>query len=243
MFTEDDLLGGAVRIRQPERGYRVTSDAVLLAALTPLHAQQQILDLGTGYGQVAICLLARQTDLRVTGLELMPEAAALARQNAALNGVTERFSIVSGDVRSYDGQGQFDCVVSNPPYRDADTHTPSPDPIKAAATVLQQPLTVWTACARRALREEGALVMIIDARQESDLLRACASNGFGNVQSLPLLSFAEAALPKRVVVHARLGGSAPPQRLPGLVLHESGGGFRPEIRNVLAKVGALSPWL
>ncbi len=236
--TEDDLLGGAVRIRQPERGYRVTSDAVILAALTPVTAGQRVLELGTGYGQVAICLLAREPSLQVTGLELMEEAATLARSNAALNHMEDRFAVVTGSVVDFDGAGGFDVVVSNPPYRTAHTHTASPDLLKAAATVLQQPLALWVTCARRALKPEGRLVMILDARQEAEALDACTRNAISIVQILPLLSF-DAAPAKRIVLHASTGTTASVTKLPGLVLHHSDGSWRPELVAVLAKVGAL----
>jgi tRNA1(Val) A37 N6-methylase TrmN6 len=237
-ITEDDLLGGAVRLCQPERGYRVTSDAVILAALTPVIAGQRVLELGTGYGQVALCLLAREPSLQVTGLELMEEAAALARHNAALNHREDLFSVVIGSVVDFDGAGGFDVVVSNPPYRTARTHTASPDPLKAAATVLQQPLALWVACARRALKPEGKLVMILDARQEAEALAACTRNALPNVQILPLLSF-DAAPAKRIVLHASSDAIARVTKLSGLVLHHANGSWRPELVDVLAKAGAL----
>ncbi|PPR19536.1 MAG: hypothetical protein CFH40_02259, partial [Alphaproteobacteria bacterium MarineAlpha10_Bin3] len=50
----DKLLGGQVRLRQPESGYRVAIDPVLLAAATPAVAGQ-VLDVGTGVGAAALC--------------------------------------------------------------------------------------------------------------------------------------------------------------------------------------------
>lgn len=239
-ITEDDLLGGAVRIRQPARGYRVTSDAVLLAALTPVKPEQCVLEMGTGYGQVALCLLAREPSLRITGLELMDAAADLARENAALNGRSDCLSVIGGSVETYDGQHAFDVVMSNPPYRPATTHTPSPDPIKAAATVLQHPLPHWAACAARALTPEGHLVMILDSRQEADAVAACDLAELGDIQILPLLSFAGSDA-KRIVLHACRGVSQL-RFLPGLVMHEDDSSWRAEIKAVLMTPGALHPW-
>lgn len=239
-ITEDDLLGGAVRIRQPARGYRVTSDAVLLAALTPVQSGQRVLEMGTGYGQVALCLLARAPDLQVTGLELMAAAAALARENAALNGWGDHLFIVEGSVETYDGQHDFDVVVCNPPYRPATTHTPSPDPIKAAATVLQQPLPHWAACAARALAPTGHLVMILDARQEAAAVDACIQADLGQIQILPLASFSGDKA-KRILLLARYGGGAL-SRLPDLVMHEADSSWRAEIKDILMAPKALHPW-
>ena len=57
--TEDRLLGGKVRLRQPRDGYRAAIDPVLLAASVPAKPGERVLDLGTGAGAAALCLMAR----------------------------------------------------------------------------------------------------------------------------------------------------------------------------------------
>jgi tRNA1(Val) A37 N6-methylase TrmN6 len=136
-------LGGAIRLRHPAKGYRITSDSVILASLVPLPLGCRGLELGTGYGQVSLCLIARESSLHMTGLELMPQAAELARQNARLNKMSANFEIIEGDVATYGFSPVYDFVVANPPYRLAEGHTASPDPVKAAATVEQVPLLCW----------------------------------------------------------------------------------------------------
>src|SRR5215831_151055 len=96
--TEDALLGGRVRLLQPERGYRVAVDAVLLAAAVEARAGQRVLDLGAGVGAVGLCLAARAPDCRIVGIELQPALAALAQRNAALNGVDERVRTIIHDL-------------------------------------------------------------------------------------------------------------------------------------------------
>ncbi|SVE43912.1 uncharacterized protein METZ01_LOCUS496766, partial [marine metagenome] len=49
-LTEDKLLGGRVRFRQPASGYRVAIDPVLLASAVPAVSGSRVLDLGTGVG-------------------------------------------------------------------------------------------------------------------------------------------------------------------------------------------------
>ena len=48
--TEDAILGGRLRLRQPERGHRVGHDAILLAAACPASAGERVVDLGAGVG-------------------------------------------------------------------------------------------------------------------------------------------------------------------------------------------------
>lgn len=99
-FTTDDFLGGKVRLRQPVDGYRATSDAVLLAAAVEAAGAARILDVGCGSGAVALCAAARCPNARITGIELQPEMAALARENIRLNELNERIDIVEADIRT-----------------------------------------------------------------------------------------------------------------------------------------------
>ncbi|MBF0374243.1 MAG: methyltransferase, partial [Alphaproteobacteria bacterium] len=49
-FTDDTLLDGRVRLRQPTHGYRAAIDPVFLAAAVPAGAGQRVLDAGCGAG-------------------------------------------------------------------------------------------------------------------------------------------------------------------------------------------------
>ena len=68
-FTTDDFLGGKIKLRQPVKGYRATSDAVLLAAAADPQPGQKILDAGAGTAAVGLCLAARCRTLRSTELK------------------------------------------------------------------------------------------------------------------------------------------------------------------------------
>ena len=76
---------------QPVGGYRAAVDPVLLAASVPIQDGDRVLDLGCGAGAIALCLLARVTDLLVTGIEQAPEMCDLAERNAALNNASDFF--------------------------------------------------------------------------------------------------------------------------------------------------------
>ena len=57
--TEDAVLGGRLRLRQPKRGHRVGHDAILLAASCPARAGDAVVDLGAGVGAAGLALAAR----------------------------------------------------------------------------------------------------------------------------------------------------------------------------------------
>src|SRR5229473_3780911 len=76
-FTDDAVLGGRLRLRQPARGHRVGHDAILLAAACPARAGERVVDLGAGVGAAGLALAARVPDATVTLVEIDPELAAL----------------------------------------------------------------------------------------------------------------------------------------------------------------------
>ncbi|VTP76899.1 peptide chain release factor N(5)-glutamine methyltransferase [Haemophilus influenzae] len=84
----------------------------------------RILDLGTGTGAIALALASelssicqkRQISLEIIGVDLMPDVVALAKSNAERNKLNVQFL----QSRWFENiTGQFNLIVSNPPYIDA----------------------------------------------------------------------------------------------------------------------------
>ena len=109
-----------LRIIQDPARFCFGMDAVLLSAYVQMKKARRGLDLGTGNGIIPI-LLSDRTDCRhLTGLEIQPASADLARRSLALNGLEERISIVQGDIKEADrifAAASFDFITCNPPYR------------------------------------------------------------------------------------------------------------------------------
>jgi len=82
-------------------------------------APARIADLGTGSGAIALALAAQFQESSVTAVEISPEAAALARENADASKAGDRVQIVVGDWKSVLASGEFDLIVANPPYLSA----------------------------------------------------------------------------------------------------------------------------
>lgn len=226
---EDLLLGGKVRLLQPESGLRASSDAVLLAASVAADPGARVLELGSGSGAVALCLAARRPDLIISGWEYQADLVALAQRSAALNGWAERVRFDQRDVlaplRPEEGRG-WDNVVSNPPFHDGDGTDPSADPQRRRA-MMEADLTGWLRCAAHLLGHRGRLTLIFRA-DRLDVLLVALRRDFGGISVLPL--WPRTGQPaKRVLVQARRGSRAPLTLLPGLVLHGEGNSYRPDI--------------
>jgi len=122
--TDDALLGGRLRYRQPAVGYRVGLEAPLLAAFSLRPGRRPprvVVDLASGPGAVGLCLSVRLPSARLLLVERDPHHASLARDNVALNNLGPRALVFERDAAGCDealGRGVADLVVSNPPWFD-----------------------------------------------------------------------------------------------------------------------------
>lgn len=220
--VENALLGGRVRLRQPARGYRAGMDAALLAAAAPAEPGQRVIEAGCGAGAVLMQIAARRPGVALTGLERDPAMAALARDNATLNGAEA--TIVTGDVaagfRSL-GLPPFDWAVSNPPFFDDPGALREPSPGKRGAWMADDGLAAWTEFLLKAVREGGRIVVIHRADRLADLL-ALLGQTAGSFAVRGIHPYADEPA-KRVLVSAVKTGKAPLRLLPPLVLHDRSG--------------------
>lgn len=234
-ISEDALLKGRVRFLQPVTGYRAAIDPVLLAATAPAEPGMKVLDLGCGAGAIALCLLARVPELEVHGLEAAPEMLDLARRNAALNCWETRFLPMGGRVEALPdafARGDFDLVVTNPPYLDAVRADPSESALKSAAHIEAEAVPAdWIEAAYKALRHKGHLAMVQRADRLGDLLPPLARR-FGGIEIHPLYPKLGRDA-RRVILRARKGVRTPLTLSAGLVLHNMDGSFAPEVAAAL----------
>jgi release factor glutamine methyltransferase len=91
----------------------------ILDVVLPMFAEHEafnVLDLGVGSGAVLLAILAERPAARGLGVDVSEEAIAVARENAANLGLAGRAALMRGDWTTGLDGGQFDLVVSNPPY-------------------------------------------------------------------------------------------------------------------------------
>ncbi len=205
----DALLASRLKFIQPQKGYRFSVDAVLLAGFARLEPGWRVLDLGSGVGVLCVLLAWAEPRLQLTALEIQPELARLTLRNAALNQVQDRLAVFEGDLRRPDlfPAESFDAVVVNPPFRPLGAGRLSPDEQKNKARhELTASLAEWTSAAARWLRAGGRLFVVYPVWRLTALLSRLEGVGL---------------TPKRLrLAYARPGG---PGRL-ALVEAVSGGG-------------------
>lgn len=104
-----DTAGGVFSRRGLDDGTEYLIDR---AAMPP--SRGTALDLGCGWGALAIALATRSPDLRVWAVDINERAVALTRQNATRNGLTNITALAAAEIPA---DLTFDVIWSNPPIR------------------------------------------------------------------------------------------------------------------------------
>lgn len=238
-LTDDTLLGGRVKIRQPESGYRAAIDPVLLAAAVPAHGRERVIDVGCGTGAAMFCLAARVPTVDVTGLEIQSQLSKLAHESIALNGWELRARIMPGDLALLSDivcAQPFDIVMTNPPFV-ADGTAPPDASVAIAHRESHLDLAAWIKQSLKLLKSNGRIVVIHRADRLSELL-AALHPACGDIKILPIAP-REGEPAKRVIVDAGKGRKSPDVLRPPLVLHGANGRFTPQADAVLFHAAAL----
>jgi tRNA1(Val) A37 N6-methylase TrmN6 len=224
--SEDAVLGGRLRLRQPLTGHRVGHDAILLAAATGGRAGEHAVEFGAGVGAAGLALAARVAGLKVTLAEIDPALGALAAGNARLNRLDDRVDALTLDVEDTQAlaasglkAGGIDRVLMNPPFHDATRQNLSPDPGRRLAHAAAPGLLPrWIGSAAWLLKPQGVLTLIWRADALADVQSALAGE-FGGIAVLPVYPRPEAPA-IRVLVRAVKSGGGAAVTFPGLTLND-----------------------
>ena len=239
--TQDALLGGRLKFRQPRDGYRAGMDAALLAAACDAKAGERVLDVGCGAGAVMLAAAARRPEALFVGLERDASALALARTNIDLNGLGDRVGATACDIAapfSKLGLAVFDAALANPPFFDDRASLRGPAAAKDGAWIADAGLEGWIGFLIKSVREGGAITLIHRADRLGDILRLFAPK-IGSLQIRPIHPFADEPA-KRVIARGVKSGKAPLRLLPALVLHDRSGAKHTAATDELLKGGDLT---
>jgi len=239
-LTEDAFLGGKLSVLQPEKGYRAGIDAVFLAATIPCASGESIYEAGIGTGVAALCALARNPGIHVTGIEVAARYAMLCEENAKRNGFGGSLRVIHADIKealrkdlaSMPSHGSFNHAFANPPYFEDGKGTPSSNLLKAQAHAFgPHDLDLWLKVLHTMVTLRGTVTIVHRAETLGKLLNVMEER-FGDIRIAPLYA-REGTAASRVIVQGVKGSKAPMQLLPGLVLHDQNSQFTPEAESIL----------
>jgi release factor glutamine methyltransferase len=151
----------------------------------------RVLDVGTGSGAIALAIADELPDAEVIGIDRSADALSLAAENVERAGLDRRVELRGGDLLA-GLEGQFDLVVSNPPYVSAAEFDELQPEIR-----LYEPYEavvgdgVWEAIARAsldALRPGGWLVLECGDEQAATVAAGLEALGYVDVLATPDLA-------------------------------------------------------
>lgn len=99
---------------------KVCTDSCLFGAYVPVGKNQEILDIGTGTGLLALMLAQKEPTNKITGVEIDSNAFEQATQNVNNSSFNRQIEIIHCDINEFAqskvNKGKFDLIISNPPY-------------------------------------------------------------------------------------------------------------------------------
>ena len=192
-------------IRQELCAMKVGTDGVLLGAWAQGGAR--ILDAGTGTGVIALMMAQRYPEAQVTAIDIDEGAVRQAQQNVEQAPFARQVTVVHEALQEH--QGEYDAVVSNPPFFIDSLAAPDEQRNMARHTATLTYGQLMQA-AYRLLSDEGELSVVVpfDYRQrmEDEARVCCQDDGTKARQALPA-GIQETPLPMRErTADDRLGG-------------------------------------
>ena len=166
-----ETLWNGVSLFTQEDSFPLGTDSVVCAGFAKFPKNSRIADLGCGSGAIALMLLASDSTLQVTGIELDEQAARQAAENARLNAVN--FTALQGDLRNIRDllpAGSMDGCISNPPYFPVGSGKQAAGPLAKARSEETCSLEDLTTAAAWLLRTGGSFVLVHRPERLTDLL-------------------------------------------------------------------------
>lgn len=210
-------------VSQDRCALKLGTDAVLLGTAVRLSGyEENILDIGTGCGVIALILAQRCPQARICGVDIDAPSVEDAAQNFAASPWAQRLDAVCADIQAFAPPCKYDLIVSNHPYYDSSLRNPDDRVAAARHTFFLSPATLcrlaaqWLTSAEDAdvqvksgatggpVKAPGRLAVIIPEDSLRLWRRIAASFGLHAVRLLHIRTTSRKA-PMRVIVEFSLG--------------------------------------
>jgi len=225
------FLNEKTRFYQRKDGFRFGTDTFLLADFVRVKGGERLIELGTGCGVIPILLLLKTPALTAVGIDVLEENTLLAEKNAEINRVSDRFTALTlnvKDVKSSFKAGEFDVVVSNPPFIEVERGSVSS---KGHRAVARQEITAkledFIKAASYLLKHRGRFYLMLPAFRLTDALTLLRASRL-EPKRLRFIHPREGREATLFLLEAVKGGGKGLTVEPPLVVY-SGEGYTPEV--------------
>lgn len=159
---------------------KIGTDSILMGVWADVKGVNDILDIGTGTGIIALMLAQRTTGAQIDAIEIDPQAAEQAAENVARSPWAERIQVYPTALQNFTPSPlkMYDLIISNPPFFIAGTGVSSPFPKRRQARHTDRLSHLDLIMdAKRLFKENGRLVVILPATQAEKFIQLAAENG------------------------------------------------------------------
>ncbi len=177
-MTEEriDQINESLSLIQRNGGLTFGTDAYLLSAFVRPNPKGVCVELGGGCGVIPLLCMSRGKYRHMVTAELQPVYADIIRRNAALNGFSDRITVLNEDVRRLTPAmvgGEAEAVLSNPPYMRADSGKANDnDEMSIARRELNGTIEAFCAAAARLLKFGGLFYVVYRPDRMAELFAA-----------------------------------------------------------------------
>ncbi len=234
--TRDSIFlrgAGVVQITQPVKGHRFTLDSILLADFCRIKPKERVLEPGAGTGIISLLLAMKHPRSLFYPVEIQDTLHDLCNENYKANKLENVIPVHRDIRRLYQSinPGSFDVVVTNPPYLKTGAGRSSADTGRRIARQdLLGRIEFWLAL-QKFLKQGGRYNLVFPAARLTELL--------AKMKKLPLepkrlrLVHPYADRPASLfLIEAVKDGGTGLEVLPPLIVHEPGGGYTKEMREI-----------
>ena len=234
-MTYDELWPSGPKFIQAEGAFKLCTDSVLLSAFAGGGRPLKICDIGFGAGVIGIILAYMHPLSHITGVEINEGAYNIAMKNISLNGLHERSEVILGDIRdhrSFLKAGEFDLVVSNPPYFPLGSGRAAKKESMVAARD-DRTCTISQLCAAASYITKwgGRFALVHRPERLSDVMCAMASSGI-EPKILRFVQHKAGSAPNLFLLEGKRGGKSGLTVMPPLIMTNDDGTYTDELLRI-----------
>ena len=216
-------------VHQDKCAMKVGIDGVLLGAWASVENCQNILDIGTGTGLIAL-MLAQRSTASIIGIDIEKDAAVQATENVKTSPWKERIRILEQSFQDFaeTTNQQFDLIVSNPPYFNNSLKAPLENRSIARHTdSLSHKELIENAL--KIMQPNGRICLILPVNEGSNCMQFAESQGLFCSKKVNVFPKRNGEL-KRLLLELKVGMAE--TEVSELVIEESRHQYSPEFQEL-----------
>lgn len=184
---------------------KINTDGVLLGALLQAENPQQILDIGTGTGVIALMLAQRFQKAQINAVEIDASAAATAGRNFKASVFAERLNCYHTGFEEYlteHPEKQYDLVVSNPPFYIHSLKSPEAQR-KLAKHTDEQFFDTLLSSISKCLTKEGSLWLVLPINTAELVQEQAIKYGLSLHAQVNIASYPDSEPHRRIIAFSK----------------------------------------